>query len=269
MFKSRLAAWNFTKNSHDREYQICARLHKIRKQSGKPDTLFIINKDTRRSLRDLRKYIKGRKMSEEAFVALAEENVSDDQLASDQTVRAVTPPVGGGGGGLDDRDSEPDEGELGELDDANNAPLRNPAKISSASPPSFNLSHQSPPGAHDTHAYGYPYSYTPLTQLKHEYPSPSSSNAFSSSDAAMRNMLPSLPVSAAQSTTPTTPASITSHPNNMAFSHGHSQRRRRRSSCPYYDQHDVDAMAHQTVHWNPLLSTYGTNNLDSWKVLNR
>lgn len=254
MFKSRLSAWGFSKNSHDREYQICARLHKIRKESGKHETLFIINKDTKRSLRDLRKYIKGRKMSEDAFVASAEENVSDEQLASDQTVRAMTPPAEGG---LDDRDSEHEGGP-----EMENAAPGYPAKISTAPP--F-LSHR------NTH------SHTSLMHLKHENSSPSSSNAFSSSGAAVRDLLSSLPVSAAQSqfqpqqaaASPTTPASMSSSSHSMAFSHGHSPRRRRRSSCQYFDQHDVDVMAYQTVHCNSLPSTYGTNDLDGWKLLQR
>jgi hypothetical protein len=91
MFKSRLSAWGFSKNSRDREYQICARLHQIRKECGKSESLFMIN-GNKRSLRDLRKYIKGRKMSEECFLALAEQNVTDEQLAEQHNTRAVTPP---------------------------------------------------------------------------------------------------------------------------------------------------------------------------------
>ena len=94
MFKSRLSQWGFSKNSRDKEYQICARLHKIRKQNGKSDSLFVIN-GNQRTTRDLRKYIKGRKMSEDAFVALAEEHVTDEQLHDDRNVRALTPPMEG------------------------------------------------------------------------------------------------------------------------------------------------------------------------------
>ena len=54
-----------------------------------PESQFIIN-GNRRSLRDLRKYIKGRKMTEEAFITLAEESISNDQL-DERSVRAITP----------------------------------------------------------------------------------------------------------------------------------------------------------------------------------
>ena len=89
MFKSRMSAWGFSKSSRDREYQICARLQKIRKLNGMPESQFIIN-GNRRSLRDLRKYIKGRKMTEEAFITLAEESISLDGAQEQKDVKAVS-----------------------------------------------------------------------------------------------------------------------------------------------------------------------------------
>ena len=42
-------------------------------------------------MRDFRKYIKGRKMSDDHFLALAEQSISDEALAGEQEVRAYTP----------------------------------------------------------------------------------------------------------------------------------------------------------------------------------
>jgi hypothetical protein len=90
MYKSRLSQWKFTKNSSDREYQICAVLHKIRKDKGKSRTAFLIN-GNQRSVKDLRKYVKGRKMTDEEFLAYSLSNISESQLHQEANVRAITP----------------------------------------------------------------------------------------------------------------------------------------------------------------------------------
>ena len=91
MLKSRLSAWGFSKNSRDKEHQICAWLHKIRKQRGKTDSLFLIH-GNKRTLKDRKKYITGRKMSEDEFIDLAEQNISIEQLVDEGSVRAIAPP---------------------------------------------------------------------------------------------------------------------------------------------------------------------------------
>lgn len=96
MYKARLAHWGFSKNYSDRDYQICAVLHHIRLSSGKQATTFEIH-GHKRSLKDLHKYIKGRKMSEDDFLATALNNIhcrSQDEQEQDQQyahVRSFTP----------------------------------------------------------------------------------------------------------------------------------------------------------------------------------
>ncbi len=232
MFKSRLSTWGFSKNSRDREYQICARLHKIRRLNGKPDSQFIIN-GNRRSLRDLRKYIKGRKMTEEAFIALAEESVPNDQL-NDRNVRAITPPL---------ESVTPKELDV-------DAP-RHSAKTENTLPPKLEKAKEDALSTFDASNY-----------MRHDMPH--DNNSFSSQNESRRTPCPP-PVGR-----PTSSQSAYSSSNSMAFSYQHSPRRRRRSSnCQYFDQHDVDMMAYQTVHCNSLAGTYGKDNLDAFKLLNR
>ncbi|KIW19768.1 hypothetical protein PV08_00342 [Exophiala spinifera] len=99
MYKARLAQWGFSKNYSDKDYQICAVLHHARQKLGKRRTAFMIH-GHKRSVKDLHKYIKGRKMSEDAFLATALKNVNldsgaDDDQAQYAHVRAYTPPPGG------------------------------------------------------------------------------------------------------------------------------------------------------------------------------
>jgi hypothetical protein len=241
MFKSRLSAWGFSKNSRDREYQICARLHKIRKQNGKLDSLFIIN-GNKRSLRDLRKYIKGRKMSEDDFIALAEQTVTDEQLENERTVRAVTPtcetttPEG-----LDEPDKPPSSAKPERNSDSDlpaTLPRRKQATFSS-----FSSGQVIPDIPYGDQKF-YP---TPIS------PGPTPLAAENGAGRAFANM-------------PNTPRSAHSSSNSMDFLHPQSPNRRS-SQCQYFDQHDVDIMAYQTVHCNDLRSAYATDNLDSFKLL--
>ncbi|KIW48468.1 uncharacterized protein PV06_01049 [Exophiala oligosperma] len=99
MYKARLAQWGFSKNYSDKDYQICAVLHHARQKHGKRRTAFMIH-GHKRSVKDLHKYIKGRKMSEDAFLATALKNVNLDSRADHEQaqyahVRAYTPPPGG------------------------------------------------------------------------------------------------------------------------------------------------------------------------------
>ncbi|OQV09548.1 Clr5 domain-containing protein isoform 1 [Cladophialophora immunda] len=95
MYKARLSQWGISKNYSDKDYQICAVLHHTRQKSGKRSTAFVIH-GHKRSLKDLNKYIKGRKMTEEDFLASALANVKCSTAADQQQeqyahVRAYTP----------------------------------------------------------------------------------------------------------------------------------------------------------------------------------
>lgn len=96
MYKARLSQWGISKNYSDKDYQICAVLHHTRQNNGKRATAFVIH-GHKRSLKDLHKYIKGRKMTEDEFLAAALKNVhcnsENDQQQEEQYahVRAYTP----------------------------------------------------------------------------------------------------------------------------------------------------------------------------------
>ncbi|KAI1627802.1 hypothetical protein EDD37DRAFT_277000 [Exophiala viscosa] len=108
MYKARLAQWGFSKNYSDKDYQICAVLHHARQKSGKHRTAFIIH-GHKRSAKDLHKYIKGRKMSEDAFLATALKNIRlDSEQERDQFahVRAYTPPPAGPNTPQNERDDD-------------------------------------------------------------------------------------------------------------------------------------------------------------------
>jgi len=91
MYKARLSQWGFTKNSSDRDYQVCAVLHHTRRERGKRATAFLIH-GNKRSFKDLLKYIKGRKMTEDEFLTTALQNVSvDGDPQAHAHIRAFTP----------------------------------------------------------------------------------------------------------------------------------------------------------------------------------
>jgi hypothetical protein len=96
MYKARLSQWGISKNYSDKDYQICSVLNHYRQKSGKRSTAFMIH-GHKRSLKDLHKYVKGRKMTEEDFLASALANVDcksgDQQHQPEQYahVRAYTP----------------------------------------------------------------------------------------------------------------------------------------------------------------------------------
>ena len=94
MYKARLSQWGISKNYSDKDYQICSILNDYRQKSGKRSTAFMVH-GHKRSLKDLHKYVKGRKMTEEDFLASALANVegkSEDQQPEQYGhVRAYTP----------------------------------------------------------------------------------------------------------------------------------------------------------------------------------
>ena len=94
MYKARLSQWGISKNYSDKDYQICSVLNHYRQKSGKRSTAFMIH-GHKRSLKDLHKYVKGRKMTEDDFLASALANVDckseDQQPVQYAHVRAYTP----------------------------------------------------------------------------------------------------------------------------------------------------------------------------------
>ena len=235
MFKSRLSAWGFAKNSRDREYQICACLHKIRKQRGKTDSLFFIH-GNKRTLKDLKKYIKGRKMSEDDFVALAEQNVALEQLIDELNVRAVTPPP---------------EGEVGNLGEGSDdgswhTPPRNAKEEASPETAMPDMQHSGGPAL----------SYFAAEQLTTDALPTHKINSARYRRRSSREL------------SPLTPQSSHSPSHSITFS-DHSPRRPSSSGCPLYDEQDVERMGQQTVYCNSLPQTYGADDLDSLRLLNR
>ncbi|EXJ80826.1 hypothetical protein A1O3_07110 [Capronia epimyces CBS 606.96] len=117
MYKARLSQWGFSKNYSDKDYQICAVLNHFRRNSGKASTAFVIH-GHKRTLRDLHKYIKGRKMSEDEFLASALKNIdcSDQQFQLQHAhVRAYTPEPEGETSTYDDPQNSADPATAGRL----------------------------------------------------------------------------------------------------------------------------------------------------------
>ncbi|KPI44086.1 uncharacterized protein AB675_6501 [Cyphellophora attinorum] len=239
MFKSRLNAWKFTKNSSDKEYQICAVLHKTRRDRGIQHTAFDIN-GNRRTLRDLFKYIKGRKMTVEDFYALAVANVTPDQLQGDgQQVRAVTP--------------EPDEdgGHDSEGDSENDGSHEALVKLTPTSSDASNGNS------------------LPIEQRPRRHrPSTSSSASHSARQGQWSTLEPrSVPLPSptdAYSAHNHTPESFSISPTSVSFRPTNHLRHSPRRS---FGRSDVESLAHSTIYSNPLRQSHGADNLEAWTVL--
>lgn len=70
MFKARLGPWGLNKNSKNNDWGAIAKLHKIRKESGKSATEFLVH-GRKRTLAQLRKHIKSKSMTYQDFLAAA------------------------------------------------------------------------------------------------------------------------------------------------------------------------------------------------------
>src|SRR4051794_8883560 len=68
MFKSRLARWGFSKNTSDKDWKVLAALLKRRENEGKEATEFMVH-DRKKSAADISRHIKGKNISEKAFLA--------------------------------------------------------------------------------------------------------------------------------------------------------------------------------------------------------
>ena len=72
MFKARLGLWGLNKNSKNNDWGAIAKLHKMRKESGKSASEFLVH-GRKRTLAQLRKHIKSKSMSDQDFLAAAME----------------------------------------------------------------------------------------------------------------------------------------------------------------------------------------------------
>jgi hypothetical protein len=84
MFKARIARWKFSKNSTDKDWKVLAVLLKRRENEGKRATEFMVH-DRKKSAADILRHIKGKNISEKAFLADAWD------LPVPQYVRCYTP----------------------------------------------------------------------------------------------------------------------------------------------------------------------------------
>jgi Tetratricopeptide repeat len=84
MFKARLGPWGLNKNSKNNDWGAIAKLHKIRKESGKSATEFLVH-GRKRTLAQLRKHIKSKSMTDQQFLAAALE------IEIPQYIRCYTP----------------------------------------------------------------------------------------------------------------------------------------------------------------------------------
>ena len=88
MYKARLQRWGFSKNSKRDDWAAIANLHKTRLELGKPSAEFLVH-GRKKTVRDLRMYIRSRKMSEKSFLEASEECIVPPH------VRCYTPDLGG------------------------------------------------------------------------------------------------------------------------------------------------------------------------------
>lgn len=101
MYKGRIRQWEFNKNIRGDDWTALAILHKIRKDSGKRSTAFLVH-GKKKTVADLQRHIKNKNMSEDEFLAAALDNaipahvrcytpdpekrdVSPNQTSSDET----------------------------------------------------------------------------------------------------------------------------------------------------------------------------------------
>src|SRR5580700_11224116 len=81
MFKGRIRLWEYNKNIREGDWAALAVLHKIRKDTGKRATEFLVH-DKKKTVVDLRKHIKSKNMSEDEFLAAALNSAIPDYVRS-------------------------------------------------------------------------------------------------------------------------------------------------------------------------------------------
>jgi hypothetical protein len=123
MFKGRIRQWEFNKNIRGDDWAALAILHKIRKDSGKRSTEFLVH-GKKKTVADLRRHIKSKNMSEDEFLAAALDSTIPDH------VRSYTPD-------LEKREWSPNQ--------SSGEELSSPSSTKSAQPNALRLSPTSSP----------------------------------------------------------------------------------------------------------------------------
>ncbi|EHY59043.1 hypothetical protein HRR83_001687 [Exophiala dermatitidis] len=274
MYKARLSQWGFSKNYSDRDYQICAVLNHVRQKSGKRNTAFVIH-GHKRSLKDLHKYIKGRKMSEDDFLASALKNIgfNDHQQAQNAHVRAYTP--------------EP-EGEASGYDQGLRSCDASTARGWSDATPSKAVAHLSPIGAATdsvsgssgcgSHFLGHPYTPSSQHPSPHDAASPESTirNPRTHSVSSNQQSLYSSEFSPGRGSAPwlshAAPfSSLSPHPpigtvNDDSQARKTDQHTRTGTPCQRLGK-DVEHMALQIIDAPSLKSLCGHDDITSWRLM--
>jgi hypothetical protein len=191
---------------------------------------------------DLRKFIKGKKISEEEFYAAALKNVNLSTL--DEKVRAVTPePDSNRGEQSDESDREgvPRYAKLALSPSSNASPtsaLQDALTASRQTPRSGALQNVKRRSSHASASH------------KHRStPSASSLNAFASTPS-----VPQGPVF--------TPESYSTSPSTQPGNRSHNS-----SPRWSFSRSDIDRLAYSTLYAPSLQQTYGVDNLNSWSAI--
>ncbi|RMD41436.1 hypothetical protein DV735_g3683, partial [Chaetothyriales sp. CBS 134920] len=238
----------------DKEYQVAMLLLEERREAGKQETVFVINGHAR-SVKDLRKYIKGRKMTDEQFSQLARQNEAAGDLHEvHDHVRCGTP-----------------ESDLSEME-THQSPTSASSQTESSLPL---LNHLQPPIRASLPSS--PESCL-LPSIQGPNPSPDSHRGRRNSIKIRKNRLSdssshriaSIPESVAGgqlemegAEKPFTPPGSIPEAFQPFFTPRHSP-----SSCDHFGLEDVDMLACSAVHSNPLPGTFGIDNQDALKLLN-
>ncbi|RMZ87296.1 hypothetical protein DV736_g5475, partial [Chaetothyriales sp. CBS 134916] len=256
MFKSRLSQWGYVKNSSDKEYQVAMLLLQDRKEAGKHDTRFVINGHIR-SVKDLRKYIKGRKMTDEQFTQLARQNEAVDELRDVHGhVRCGTPDPE-----LSETDTQQSPASASSQTESP-IPL-NPSQPLPPSPESCLLPLDDPRGS----------SLVPI-QIPHRTLDTHKSRR--NSIKLRKNRLSDSSTSRIASPSESVPggylqmegAEQSFTPGSMHDTAQYFYTPRHSPSCDHFGLEDVDMLACSAVHCNPLPGTFGVDNQDALKLLN-
>jgi len=128
MYKARIRQWEFNKNIRGDDWAALAILHKIRKDSGKSSTVFLVH-GKKKTVADLQKYIQSKNMSEDEFLAAALDN------AIPAHVRCYTPDREG-------RDVSPNQSSSDEA--SSPSPIKSAHSDALRLSPSSSRSHLSP-----------------------------------------------------------------------------------------------------------------------------
>lgn len=257
MFKSRLSAWGINKNSNDHLYQLCAIHQHYRRSMGMNNTAFLVNGNNVRTVKDLKKYVKGRKLSDEEFLQLALSKTTIDQALNDDSVRAFTPEA--------DCEGSAEEGEQAakpspesDLEESDESPKNEPVS------PNRNLVSPLLSGIPvKQEMFNIPGNYPMSTNngvYDQNFP-PSTSVAAQGVLNQQSHVGWNIPSSQYRNQRSPTVQ------NGSAFAESSGSHPRRTPSCHHFSRQDFDMLAHQTVHPQPLSSIHVADNIPQWRAL--